>query len=552
MTEGDVLILVQRRSDLFHEIIRACKVANLAIAGADRLKLGGELAVRDIAALLSFVATDDDDLSLAAALRSPLFGLTEAQLYDLAQGRDGKRLWEVLRNHPDHAETVSILADLRDRSDFLRPYDLIERLLTRHDGRRRLIARLGPEAEDGIDELLGQALAYERVEVPSLTGFLGWMETDEVEVKRQPDSAGNRIRVMTVHGAKGLEAPVVILPDTADRNPSAGGELMTLAPGAIAWRTGADASPPQIATARDALRERQQEENMRLLYVAMTRAQSWLIVAAAGKIEKEGAWYNIVAQGMEHAGGVQVAGATGFGPIQRLSLGDWPEDRPDSRAGQGPTPAEAAPLPHWATSAAPTPTGGLAALTPSGLGGAKVMPGEGAGLSEEAAMLRGTRLHLLLEHLPQWPRADWPGVAQALLAATADPDLPADNAALLAEAQAVLSAPALAFLFAPEALAEVEITSPLGPRRMLGTIDRLILSPGQVLAVDYKSNAVVPDRPEEVPIGLLRQMGAYAAALERIYPDRTVQTALLWTRTAQLMPLPQHLVHGALATTTFP
>jgi ATP-dependent helicase/nuclease subunit A len=215
---GDFLILVQRRSLLFHEIIRACKKLELPIAGADRLKLGGELAVRDLAALLAFLDTPEDDLSLASVLRSPLCGWSEGELFQLANGRKGY-LWEALRNQPGHDETLAFLNDLRAQADFLRPYDLIERVLYRHDGRRKLLDRLGPEAEDGIDELLGQALAHEAAEVPSLTGFLVWMETDDVEVKRQLDGEGHRIRVMTVHGAKGLEAEVVILPDTADREP---------------------------------------------------------------------------------------------------------------------------------------------------------------------------------------------------------------------------------------------------------------------------------------------------------------------------------------------
>src|SRR6056297_1170121 len=212
---GDVMILVQRRSDLFHEIIRECKAQDLPIAGADRLKVGAELAVKDLAALLSFLATPEDSLSLAIALRSPLFGWSEADLYKLAHGRRQKYLWAALRERADdHPETMAVLNDLRGQADYLRPYDLIERILTRHDGRRKLLARLGTEAEDGIDALLSQALAYERSDIPSLTGFLCWMQTDDLEIKRQMDAAGDLIRVMTVHGAKGLEAPVVILPET--------------------------------------------------------------------------------------------------------------------------------------------------------------------------------------------------------------------------------------------------------------------------------------------------------------------------------------------------
>ena len=184
---GDFLILVQRRSELFAEIIRACKTAGLPIAGADRLKVGAELAVRDLAALLSFLATPEDNLSLATVLRSPLFGWSEQDLFELAHKRERPYLWPALRQQPERfSQTLQMLNDLLGQTDFLRPYDLIERILTRHDGRRKLIGRLGAEAEDGIDALLSQALAYERSDIPSLTGLSG-MDADRRSGNQTPD-----------------------------------------------------------------------------------------------------------------------------------------------------------------------------------------------------------------------------------------------------------------------------------------------------------------------------------------------------------------------------
>ena len=324
---GDFLILVQRRSDLFHEIIRACKGAGLDIAGADRLKIGGELAVKDLAALLNFLATPEDDLSLAAALRSPLFGWSEGRLYDLAHGRGDAYLWSALRDRADEfPDTLAVLNDLRDQADFLRPYDLLERMLTRHDGRRKLLARLGPEAEDGIDALLAQALAFEQAEVPSLTGFLVWMETDEVEVKRQLDTASKAIRVMTVHGAKGLEAPIVILPDTAKPTERVRDEILRV-DGRPVWKTKADASPPEITGAVATLLERQREERMRLLYVAMTRAEVWLIACGAGDVGQGAeSWYGLIADGLEKAGAVVAEGVgEDLGPVGGMNTGCGPK-----------------------------------------------------------------------------------------------------------------------------------------------------------------------------------------------------------------------------------
>ena len=542
MTAGDVLILVQRRSTLFSEIIRACKSAGLPIAGADRLKLGAELAVRDLAALLAFLATPEDDLSLAAALRSPLFGWTEGQLYTLAQGRPGY-LWAALRDaETSHPDTMAILYDLRDQADFLRPFDLIERMLTRHDGRRRLLARLGDEAEDGIDELLSQALAYERTDVPSLTGFLGWLDADDVSIKRQMGEAGGRIRVMTVHGAKGLEAPIVILPETQDRKPPAGTAIVTLPGDRAAWRMAAADSPQALANALAERQTRAAAESLRLLYVAMTRAQSWLIVAAAGETRSDTCWYRIVLAGMTQAGALpQPDGSL------RLAHGDWP---PDAARAIEAANAPATALPDWASQPAAEAARRLV-LSPSDLGGAKVMPGDSDPAQEVAAKLRGTQLHLLLEHLPGHAPENWEGIAQALLAESAITD-PLSIAQRLAEARVVLTDPALEPLFRADALAEVAVTGDLSGQRISGTIDRLLVAPDYILAIDYKSNRAIPERPEDVPEGLLRQMGAYHAILSQIYPHRRVEVAILWTGAPRLMQLPRALIMAALQHGGFP
>ena len=531
---GDFLILVQRRSELFREIIRACKVLGLPIAGADRLKLGGELAVKDLAALLAFLDTPEDDLSLAAVLRSPLCGWTEADLFRLAHPRKGY-LWEALRDHPGQDATRAFLNDMRSQADFLRPYDLIERVLHRHDGRRKLIGRLGPEAEDGIDELLSQALSYEATEVPSLTGFLAWMETDEVEVKRQLDGEGSRIRVMTVHGAKGLEAEIVILPDTCDRSPQDRDQLYRLPDGPPVWKVAKDESPALIAAERAARAERDAAERLRLLYVAMTRARSWLVVAGAGKTTQAGCWHNLISAGVQAAGTTALADG-----ILRHAFGNWPGPAPRAMASE-----TQITLPIWATLPAPEPLRAAKVLSPSDLGGAKALPGEPL-YPEPEARARGTALHLLLERLPAHDLGQWDSLAAALIPA------PLHLADTLAEARLVLGHRDLAPLFGPDTLAEVAVTAPWGDRVLAGTIDRLVIAPDCVLIIDYKSNAVIPDRPEATPEGILRQLGAYAHMLSQIYPDRRVETAVLWTKAPRLMRVDPEIVRQAFLRTTIP
>lgn len=538
MSEGDVLILVRRRNTLFHEIIAACKSEGLEIAGADRLRLGGEMAVRDLTALLSFLATPEDDLSLAASLRSPLFAWSEDALFRLAHGRGAAFLWTRLRDQGDSA-TLAIVNDMLGQTDFLRPYDLIERCLTRHDGRRRLIARLGPEAEDGIDAFLAQALAYEQMETPSLTGFLTWLEHGDVQIKRELDAAGGRLRVMTVHGAKGLEAPVVILPDTVD---TGGVERRQIYPlgDTLVWRGAKDETPAQVQAAMDAAADLRSEEDARLLYVAMTRAESWLVVAGAGEAKAPESWYNRVTEGLRHVGAVAWPLPTGQG--LRYQHQDWPSVHTSDVAAAI---RDEVQIPEvlWQI-AAPAPAEVLL-YSPSQLGGAKALPGE-AGESVDEAVQRGTQLHLLLEHLPHWSKDTRAARAHDLLASS-DAGAPRDVEALLAEAEAVLAAPELAFLFAPGTLAEVEITGTLFARSAFGVIDRLVVTATDVLAVDYKSNRIVPQTPSAVPEGLLRQMAAYAALLTQVYPGRSVRVALLWTAQARLMELPPALLDAALA-----
>ncbi len=536
---GDVLILVQSRQNLlFLELIRACKQAGLPIAGADVLRVGGELAVKDIAALLRFLALPEDDLSLAAALRSPLFGWTEQQLFTLAHHRPEKGyLWEALRKSKRQNATTDVLYDMLNNADFLRPYDLIARLLVRHGGRQALLARLGPEAEDGIDALLAQALSYESDNTPSLTGFLTWMDTDDLTVKRQIDAQGDQIRVMTVHGAKGLEAPIVILPDTAERPNLVKSQVL---PGDVPlWKTVKAEMPAAMTAIHDAIADAQFRERLRLLYVAMTRAENWLIVGAAGETGKSGtAWHDIVGDGMTHAGAFDAT--AGDLTVQRVEHGNWGAGTLLPRTARTTERRNAEVLPPL-----PPVTRGET-ISPSNLGGDKTLAGEFDD-GDAASLLRGSLIHLLLEHMPALPASDRRAVGARLISAYPEADtVPTDD--LIDDALALIDAAHLTSIYAPDTLAEVTITAELpGLGRMHGNIDRLIVTPETVTAVDFKTNRNTPDSADALPDGLLRQMGAYAAALSQIYPDRRITTAILWTRTAVLMELPDNLTSAALA-----
>ncbi len=541
---GDFLILVRSRGPLFHEILKACKALSLPIAGADKLKVMAELAVKDLRALLSFLATPEDSLSLAAALRSPLFGLDEQAIFDLSHRRKSPHLWEELRRRRDDFPAVlEILDDLRGQLDFLRPYDLLERVLIRHKGRQKLIGRLGEESEDGIDALLNQALAYEQTDIPSLTGFLHWMETDDIEIKRTVDSAGARIRVMTIHGAKGLEAPIVILPDTHKKPSQSSKETFVETNGAVHWRGSDKTRAAYQRAALDQTREAEEEERDRLLYVALTRAERWLVVAAAGSADSsQESWHDRISATLETVG----ANPHSFdfadeGPQKGLRLDHavWPDPKPPNG------PAQSLPrvdLPKIFEMPAPLPVTAAATRSPSDLGGAKALAGADGDLSD-VAKERGTLIHLLLETLPALPPSDWSTAAHALIG-----DHPlADD--LIAEATSVLNTPELRWIFSDTALAEVPVTATidaLPDAPLHGIIDRLIVTETQIKAIDFKTNRTVPASEVDTPEGLLRQMGAYHAILSKIYPGRDIETGILWTRSATYMTLSQKRVTQAL------
>lgn len=541
---GDFLILVRSRGGLFHEILKACKALSLPIAGADKLKVMAELAVKDLRALLAFLATPEDSLSLASALRSPLFGLDEQAIFDLAHRRTSPHLWEELRKRRDtYPAVMEILDDLRDQVDFLRPYDLLERVLIRHQGRQKLIGRLGEEAEDGIDALLNQALAYEQTDIPSLTGFLHWMETDDIEIKRTVDSAGARIRIMTIHGAKGLEAPIVILPDTHKKPSQSGKESFVLADGSAHWRGSEKTRAAYQRAALEEARQAEEQEKDRLLYVALTRAERWLVVAAAGKADTSAeSWHDRVKATLETVGGVPHAfGFADDEPNEGLRLDHmtWPDPVTDDTVQEiAPEPS----LPAIFETQAPSPSEAPEALSPSDLGGAKALPGADGDLTE-IAKERGTLIHLLLETLPTLAPEHQEAAARHLIG---DHPLATE---MIVEALNVLDTPELAPFFADTALAEVAVTATvdaLPDAPLHGVIDRLLISDERVIAVDFKTNRTVPKSEEQTPEGLMRQMGAYHAILRSIYPEKTIETGILWTRSATYMPLSENRVTQAL------
>jgi ATP-dependent helicase/nuclease subunit A len=535
---GDVMVLLPRRGILQELLIRHLKQLQVPVAGADRLALTDEIAVCDLVALGDALLLPEDDLALAAVLRSPLFGLSEDALFELAYDRGGATLYERLRaagDRPPFGDAHTRFAALLAQVDFLPPFEFYARLLGEGGGRKRLLARLGPAAEEPIEAFLAQALAFEQSHPPSMQAFLHWLRADTTELIRDPDRPRDEVRVLTCHGAKGLEAPIVFIAD-ATFVPSTRDRLLWTEPdGLPLWRVAGDLQDPSSRAAEQRALQAQQQEHRRLLYVALTRAKEHLIVAGWQRRNQSGStWYDWISAGMARLGAERVPSPALNGAV--LRYGNRRICGPAQLGLALPEEAIRAPEPPWLTRPARAPTP-VRPLQPS-----RMAEEEPAALSPLSATAggryrRGRLIHRLLQSLPGQPQQ----CRAALLArALADPTLglSADEQAEIGdEIGRILHDPRLAGLFEPGSRAEVPLAGMQDDQPVFGQVDRLAVGPDEVLVIDYKTDRLVPATAAEVPLAYRRQMAAYRALLRQIYPGREVRCALLWTAEPRLMIL---------------
>ena len=574
---GDILILVQSRGPLFHEIIRALGEARVAVAGADRLMLLEDAAVEDILSYAETVLLDKDDLSLAEVLKSPFFDLTDDDLYALTRDKTGS-LWGRLVARADENPAWR---RARDEIRLARrvalkegAYAFLSHILESGapSGRKRLYGRLGPASRDTVDELLRQALDYELKNPRSLQGFLGWVRANAGEIKREMDQASGAVRVMTVHGAKGLEAPIVFLLDAHKKpNTSKIGPAMPLPP--CAGKAGLPGlfaiagSKPEDNAATSAARESevrlQYEEYRRKLYVAATRACDRLYICgiesgrSGDPSAKETAmktWHALSHDAFARLADVRrLPHPKGWGDILQIETLQTapPKQRKDKTAFVPPPP------PAFLSDLATAETPPLR-LAPSRLADdaeARAEPAAFSPLCLKDRFLRGRTLHRLLELLPSLAPEKRSSAADRLMERLADDVDASERARWRDEALVVLNDPAFSAVFSPASRAEVAIAgAPKGARPGLtvsGAIDRLAVAENKVLVVDYKTNRPPPARIEEASPAYIAQLAAYRALLQEIYPDHQIDCALLWTYEARLMAVPaamlDHAFKSALA-----
>ena len=541
---GDVMVLVRRRGPFVDHLLRAFKGRGVPVAGIDRMVLTEQLAVMDLIALGESCLLPGDDLTLATVLKSPLLGLDEDALFALAYGRGDASLWAALARRRDEsvafAGAYAALTAFRAVADSMAPFEFYSEVLGARGGRAALLGRLGPESGDAIEEFLALALAYGRTHPPSLQGFLHWVQDGRAEIARDFEQGRDEVRIMTVHGAKGLEAPVVFLPDTM-RKPQARDPLVWLEEEGVDGEVGtpegllfpgrADREDPVTREARARARAAQEQEYRRLLYVAMTRAEDRLYVCGwqGRDTPPEDCWYALVRAGMEGLEGVEpleMAEGTGLAYAEPQTAPLPPPAAPKPEGGAlPPLPPELLALPA-AEPPAPRPLAPSRALAEATLGSP-------IDKSAEKARLRGIAAHKLLEHLPALPPVERRGAARRLLTSSSlDED---EREALAASMIAVIETPEYAPYFAAGTLAEAPISAVVGERVITGQIDRLLVGEREVIALDYKTNRTPPEDESEVPEAYRAQMESYRAALAAVFPDRRIVCGLLFVDAPRLI-----------------
>ena len=575
---GDVMILVRKRGPFVDALNRELKELNIPAAGSDRLVLTDHIAVKDLAALGRFLLLPEDDLSLAAVLKSPLFDLTDDDLLEVARETPEKirpgTLWHMLVKRSESSEkwqdVCAKLEEWRSRADFVPPYEFYARLLGADGGRQSFRARLGVEVDDVLDEFLALTIAYEQAGTPGLEGFLAWMEAAPTEIKRELTNTKGMVRIMTVHGSKGLEARVVILVDPGAAPVSAIHDPAflprkrlsnDLLPPALVWLPPKSDRLPWHDETIEGLRAAQEEEYRRLLYVALTRAEDRLVVC--GWEPKRGAhescWYSMVSRALKPDARelVDQQGDVVAWRWQQSPSEPEQTSRPGQEVGTELPEEPRVQLPDWAHQAV-RPLPKKTRLQPSKA--FEVMEDKD-GVEETSAVSRlearrqpsswplerGRLVHRMLELLPDIPRGDRDAAAENFLNAALKPEFSDYRAAVTDEVATILSDNRFAALLSDKARAEVSLIGTIRSQdgsdiEVSGQIDRLVVEDDRIVIVDYKTNHAPPEKADDVPLEYRAQLSVYREMLGQIYPGKPIEAYLLWTAKPTMMEIPSEIL----------
>lgn len=527
----DFMILVQRRNAFVEEMVRACKNANVNVAGVDKIRLLEQIAIQDLVALGEFLLLPTDDLTLATILKSPLFGLDDDDLFRLCYERGQTTLWTRLGQDDKYAEVYKTLQDLLDKADFVRPFELYAYVLNKLNGRKKFVERMGYEVEDGLDEFVNLTLAYEQEHIPTLQGFVSRIKQDEIEIKRELEqSEADAVRIMTVHGSKGLQAPIVILPDTV-RVVATKKEAGLLWDDVFYYPLSAKDYEANCEKVKAKESELALNEYRRLLYVALTRAEDRLCVCGYRKKTKESedSWYLLVKKTFASLAEEKDDGTLVYDVVQKLSVKE--EEEAKTKSFTRPpfdwlyqNPPEEGALAKPYTPSKPEEAEEQAMSSPIGEGG-------------QSRYRRGRLIHKLLQFLPDVAAKDKSKIIKEFLTKEAYGLDEAEVERICSEVLSLLENPKFAEMFGANSKAEVPIMGVVDGRIVSAQVDRLAVFDDKVVVVDFKTNRPAAETLADVPSIYVRQLGAYRKLLEAVYPTKRVETYILWTDTAHLMEI---------------
>lgn len=560
---GDVMILVRRRNALVEHLVRAMKDLNIPVSGVDRMVITDQIAVQDMLAVLNFALMPDDDLSLACVLKSPFIGWDDDTLFAYAHGRTSS-LWQAVKDRAPEGVTDWLRARLENAAG-VSAFDAVSAVLNHitpnngKNGWQAVLSRLGQDALDPLQELLNLCLNYDRQNpAKGVQGFLHKMQGDSRDIKRELDDAQNQVRIMTVHASKGLESPIVILPDTtaiAKSHTSEDG-LIWAGEDFPLWSPSAADENEAYSTLREKLKDNDYAEYCRLLYVALTRAEDRIIVCGTIHTNEvnEKSWYGLFKNGFNRLDET-LRRETAWAYDEDYMTGD------ESMCLTYETPQIAPPradkhinnhwayngsdaLPVWATQMPAVEQHPPRHLAPSKSNEADVpVRSPLAHTSDTYKFARGLLTHSLLQYLPDLPAAARAQAATAYLERHGG-DVSADiHADIIGEVMAILENPQFAPFFAEGSQSEVPVTGKVeNPETgrvdiISGQIDRLLVTDDTVWIVDYKSNRPSPKDASDVPVIYKNQLRAYKTLIGRIYKNRDIRCALLWTDTPAIMEI---------------
>jgi ATP-dependent helicase/nuclease subunit A len=527
----DIMILIQRRHAFVGHLTRALRDEGVAVAGEDRLTLESQLAVQDLMALGRFLLLPQDDWSLACCLKSPLGGLTDQDLETLCLRREGS-LWQALCVRMDEAPFQAphtLLSDMLRKVDQISVFSLYSEILYTRGYFKAFAARFGGDVQELLYEFLMLAKQDSQKHGSCLESFLHRLsKTENILKKDFANNTLNQVRILTVHGAKGLQAPLVILADTT-KAPTLKESFMWH-DGMCVWLPPREKEPALVRELKKKPLAHLEEDAHRLLYVALTRAQDEIHVWGWENSQgvKEKSWYRLVEESLMALGSLQDDG--------RLLLSHRPVSvgalsAPLTRQNVEVLDHEES-VPSWLFESLTRESDRLTSQTQ-----AVTQPQDDAVHAPDRARLRGTVLHHLLEWLPRLAPHARADALEGYFSTFEEALLPSsEKAQIRTSIDALLTHPDLQRFFGVGALQEVPLSGIIDGTPITGRLDLLLQDEDDLLIVDFKST---PVPPLTVPDTYVQQLHLYQRLLQPLYPHHRITTWILWTSTGALVQ-----VHG--------